>query len=323
MTRDQTIGIDIGGTKILAAIVDPATGIAGPVDRLDTPESAAGLTAAVVDVATRLSRTASVRSIGLGIPGLVGHDGRLRYGPNVPGILDLDLVGVLHEVTGLPVAATNDGTCAALAELRFGVAVGASEVLLITQGTGLAGGLVANGRLVTGAHGFTGEPGHMLIQQAGPRCVCGRYGCWEAVASGTGLANLARQVAERFPDASFLGPVGGDRARLRGEHVMAAFEAGDHAAEIVVAEFVYWVSRGIGSLISLLDPELVILGGGLATSNANFLDAVNASVASFVIGGDYRPEVPIVGAHFGEHAGMIGAALFGSEAVGERATADR
>ncbi len=313
MIRQQTIGIDIGGTKILGAVVDPASGDASFIERLDTPADSEGLAASVVTLVTRLRGMAPVSSIGLGIPGLVGRDGVLRYGPNVPGILNLDLVRQLKTATGLPVAATNDGTCAVLAELRCGAAVGATDVLLVTQGTGLAGGLVVNGELVTGANGFTGEPGHMLIREGGPRCACGRFGCWEAVASGTGLANLARDLVDRFPRASFLDPVGGDPSLLRGEHVMAAFEEGDAAANEAVDQFVYWVARGIGSLISLLDPELVVLGGGMASSNKNFLGAVNDLVETFVIGGEYRPAVPVVGAQFGEHAGMIGAAMFGAE----------
>ncbi len=311
--REQTIGIDIGGTKILAAIVDPATGEAGFIERVDTPGDAEALSSAVLAVVTQLAAKAPVSSIGLGIPGLIGHDGVFRYGPNVPGVVDLDLVGELAAATGLPVAATNDGTCAVLAELRFGAAVGANDVLLVAQGTGIAGGLVVNGGLVTGANGFTGEPGHMLVQEGGPRCACGRFGCWEAVASGTGLANLAREAADRFPAASFLDFVGGDPSLLRGEHVMAAFEDGDAVAEEVLDKFAFWVARGIGSLISLLDPELVLLGGGLARSNENFLEAVNELVMAFVIGGEYRPAVPVVGTQFGEHAGMVGAAIFGAE----------
>lgn len=313
MLSEQTIGIDIGGTKILAAIVDPASGEAGFIERIDTPGDAEGLSAAILAVVKQLASMAHVSSIGLGIPGLIGHDGVLRYGPNVPGIVDLDLVGELTAATGLPVAATNDGTCAVLAEHRFGAAVGASEVLLVAQGTGIAGGLVTNGRLVTGANGFTGEPGHMLVREGGPRCACGRFGCWEAVASGTGLANLAREAVDRFPNATFLDLVGGDASLLRGEHVMSAFEAGDAAAKEVIEKFAFWVARGIGSLISLLDPELVLLGGGLARSNENFLAAVNERVMSFVIGGEYRPAVPVVGTQFGERAGMVGAAIFGAE----------
>ena len=304
------LGIDIGGTKILAIAVDPRTATVVSVIRRETPSGSAALAAEVVEVATELISTSGATSIGLGIPGLVNRDGILRYGPNVPGIVDLDLVPTLRARTGLVVRATNDGACAALAEHRLGAGVGSSEMLFVAQGTGIAGGHIINGRLATGAYGFAGEPGHMAVQLGGPMCACGRTGCWEAVASGAGLVNLAYEVVDDYPAATWL-----RRSDLRGEDVMAAFESGDPAAEEVLDRFVFWVARGLGSLISLLDPELVVLGGGLSRSNGNFLHRINDAVEGFVIGAGHRPSVPIVAAQFGEHAGAIGAALFGIEPV--------
>ncbi|MEZ5343301.1 MAG: ROK family protein [Acidimicrobiales bacterium] len=253
-----------------------------------------------------------VGSIGLGIPGLVTLDGRLRYGPNVDGVLDLDLVSLLRQRTGLPTRATNDGSCAALAESRLGAGRGVANLLFIAQGTGIAGGLIVDGVLALGANGFAGEPGHMLVQDSGPLCACGRIGCWEAVASGTALANLAHELGPASTVASWIPAAERDRP-LIGEDVAAAFERGDPVAAAVFDRFAYWTARGIGSLINLLDPELVVLGGGVARSGAHFVAAVARQVDAFVLGAAHRPSVPVVGAHFVERAGVVGAALFGAE----------
>ncbi len=134
-------------------------------------------------------------AIGVGLPGLIDRDGVLRMGPNLPGIVDLDVEEALADVLGRPVVVDNDANCAAWAEHRLGASQGHDHALLVTLGTGIGAGIIADRRLLTGAHGMAAEPGHMIVDPAGPRCPCGQRGCWERYASGSGLGFLAREAA--------------------------------------------------------------------------------------------------------------------------------
>ena len=315
MQPDRFIGVDVGGTKILGLVVDPNTGrvdqrIKRPTPRHDPGAEQEPVASAIGDVVSELlDQTPSVTAIGVGVPGLVDHRGVLHYGPNVPGVVGLDAAGYLRERFGLPTTANNDATCAALAEHRLGAARGSSDVVVVTQGTGIGGGLIVGGRLVRGFHGFAGEPGHMLTRESGFPCACGQIGCWEAVASGTGLANLARQRLALGRGGHLLDRCGGDPSKLRGEHVSGAAAEGDPDALAIVEEFAGWVARGLGSLVTLLDPELIVLGGGLTVISQQFLADVQERLASYVLGGSARPPVPVVPAQLGAEAGAIGAAI--------------
>lgn len=314
--RQQFIGIDVGGTKILGVDVDPGTGTILERRQEPTPRhDPAGLARAIGDVAESLidaGRAAGrglPTAIGVGVPGLVDHQGVLHYGANVPDVLGLDIAGELRSRFGLPATADNDASNAALAEHRLGAARGHEHAVIITQGTGIGGALIIGGRLLRGANGFAGEPGHMLVDRHGHRCACGRVGCWETVSSGAGLRNLAREVINEGRGARILELAGGDISRLRGEHVSAALAEGDTDAATVMDRFATWVAAGIGSLITLLDPEIVVLGGGLAAVNQHFIGDVRARLTDHVLGGPHRPVVPIVSAQLGPEAGAIGAAI--------------
>ena len=310
------VGVDIGGTKILALAVDPATGRELGRRRVPTPYDEEELVAAVIAVVTNLElETGPAQAIGAGLPGLVDRSGVLRYGPNVPGVVGLDLIGPLVERFGVPVVVENDASCAALAEHRLGAARGADHAVVLTQGTGIGGGLIVDGRLLRGAHGFGGEPGHMPVDPAGPRCACGGVGHWEALASGTGLANLARLLVAEGRGSALLARAGGDPEALRGEHVSAGLAAGDPDATVVVDRFARWVAAGLGGLVALLDPEVIVLGGGLVAISDHFLDEVRAALPSSVIGWAHRPPVPVVPAQLGPEAGAVGAALAAADAV--------
>lgn len=247
--------------------------------------------------------------VGLGIPGLIDADDVFRFGANLPGVVDLAVGEVVGARLGRPVAADNDATCATYAEFRGGAGAGASDGILLTLGTGIGGGIVVGGRVRHGANGFAGEPGHMLIDPAGPPCPCGRRGCWERYASGSGLGRLGRDaaLAGRLPAAVAL--AGADPEAVRGEHVVAAVRAGDHDASLVLDEFVWWVAAGIANLVDLLDPEVVVLGGGVIEAEDVLLPRIEAATPDQVLARGHRPAVPIVAAAFGERAGAIGAAV--------------
>jgi glucokinase len=311
------VGVDIGGTKILALALDPDTGDVIDRCRLPTPYDAVLLRAAVEQaVETVVPSTSRLGAVGLGIPGLVDRSGVLRYGPNLPGVVDLDLAGPLRTRLGVPVTAANDGSCAAVAEHRLGAARGADHAIVITQGTGIGAGIIADGRLLLGAHGFAGEPGHVSIDPIGPRCACGADGHWEAVASGTGLANLARQVVAEGRGGRLLARAGGDPAALRGEHVADGLAADDPDAAEVVRRFAHRVAQGLAGLVAILDPEVIVLGGGVGAIGDRFLDDVRRALPGAALAWAHRPAVPVVPARFGADAGAIGAALLAGDVLG-------
>ncbi len=310
----RAVGIDIGGTKMLGVVVDPddATTVLDE-HRVPTPYGTDALVDAVDELVERLDPAGS-GPVGLGIPGLVDGGDVFRYGANLPSVVDLEVGSVLGGRLGRHVVADNDATCATYAEFHGGAGTGHDDGILLTLGTGIGGGIVVDGRVRHGANGFAGEPGHMLIDPAGPPCPCGRRGCWERFASGSGLGRLGRDAAlgGRLPAAVAL--AGGDPESVRGEHVVAAARGGDDEAVLVLDEFAWWVAAGIANLIDLLDPGIVVLGGGVIESGDVLLDRIVGAVPDQVLARDHRPTVPIVAARFGERSGAIGAAVLALEA---------
>ena len=311
MSDRLCIGIDVGGTKILGIAADPTDGAVVASTQVSTPKTTSGpaMADAMGGVVAELLAVHEGMAIGVGLPGLVDHSGVLRYGPNVPGILDFEVGPVLADRFGLPVAVENDGYNAAVAEHRHGAAREVDDAIIVTLGTGVGGALLVGGRLVKGANGFAGEPGHMLVNAEQFPCPCGQIGCWESLGSGTGLANIARGLIEEGAGHRVLELAGGEPAHVRGEHVSAALAAGDTDAAEMLSRFSTWVIRGLGSLISILDPEIVVIGGGLSQLADDFLTMVQEGVMAATVGGSHRPAVPVVAARYGAEAGALGAAL--------------
>ncbi len=304
------IGIDVGGTKILGVAANPVDGAVLASTQIATPKSTGpAMAQAMGDVVAELLAEREATAIGVGLPGLVDRSGVLRYGPNVPGILDFEVGPELTARFGLPVAVENDGYNTAVAEHLHGAARHADDAIIATLGTGVGGAFVVGGQLVKGANGFAGEPGHMLVNADQFSCPCGQVGCWESLASGTGLANIARSLIGEGGGRRVLELAGGEAAHVRGEHVSVALAEGDTEAADMLSRFSTWVIRGLGSLISILDPEIVVLGGGLSELADDFLNVVQDGVMAATVGGAYRPMVPVVAARFGAEAGALGAAL--------------
>lgn len=304
------IGVDVGGTKILGLVTDGLGSQAVERELQPTPKDPDALAPAIGNVVSALlEKSEKVVGIGVGVPGLVDHAGVLHYGPNVQGVLGLDIAGELNARFGIPAVAENDGYLAALTEHRLGAARGHDHAVVVTQGTGIGGGLVVGGQVLRGANGFAGEPGHMLVNRFGHKCACGNDGCWESVASGAGLANIAREVIAEGRGQKILAAAGGVAAHVKGEHVSAAHADGDPDAVEILGRFSWWIAQGVGSLIALLDPSVIVLGGGLSAISDGFIDGVSTQVTETVVGGQYRPVVPVVSADFGAEAGAVGAAL--------------
>jgi glucokinase len=320
--RRLVCGIDIGGTKLLGLVVDPDGGEPVVASKIPTPSGADAVLDGLVDLASKLIAEAGearpgseVVALGVGAPGLVDRSGTLRYGPNIPGVVDLPFADVLHERLGLPVAVDNDATCAAWAEHERGAAQGMNHSVTVTLGTGIGAGITVKGEVLRGANGFAGEPGHMVVDPSGPLCPCGRRGCWERFASGSGLGRLARDAANAGVAHRVVEMAGGDPEAVRGEHVTAAAAQGDAEAIAVIEAFAWWVALGVANLVNILDSEIVVIGGGLAESGDLLLGPIRDAYRRLVMGSDHREVVPIVQATLGERAGAWGAALLAAARV--------
>jgi glucokinase len=303
-----SVGLDVGGTKVLGVAVDPrapTTVIAE--DRVPTPDGGDGLVEVLLDLVRSLDPAPA--AIGVGVPGLVDREGTLHMGPHLRRMQDVPLARLLGERAGIPALVDNDANCHALAEHVAGAAAGADEALVVTLGTGIGAGIISAGRVLHGAHGFAGEPGHMVVDPNGPPCPCGKRGCWERFASGTGLGRLARDAASgRRLDAA-VALAGGDPEAVRGEHVTASARAGDRESKAVLDAFAHWIALGLANLVNVLDPAVIVIGGGLVEAADLLLPEVRKRFAQLVMAGERRPVVPIVPAELGYRAGAIGAAL--------------
>jgi glucokinase len=310
----RAIGIDVGGTKVLGVVIDsgaPATVLAE--QRVPTPPGGAGLVEVLGELVDALRADGDVSAVGVGGPGLVDRDGVLRMGPHLPRLRDAPLAAMLADRCGVPVDVENDANGHAVAEHRGGAAVGVDETLVVSFGTGIGAGIITGGELLRGAHGFGGEPGHMIVDPNGPPCPCGQRGCWERFASGTGLGRLARDAALGGRLDAAVELAGGDPDLVRGEHVTAAARQGDADSLAVLHDLAGWIALGLANLANILDPAIIVFGGGLVEAADLLLPPVRTRFASTVMGGDHRPEVPIVAAQLGERAGAIGVALLAAE----------
>ena len=308
MTADGTAGIDLGGTKCLGVVVGPGGEIRAE-EQVPTP---AGTTALVDELAALFGvlagRAGPVAAAGVGAPGLVDRAGILRFAPNLAGVADVPLREALEERLGVPVAVDNDATCAAWGERQRGAARSLDDVVMVTLGTGIGGGLVTGGRLHRGANGFAGEVGHMIVDPSGPLCSCGQRGCWERLGSGSALARLGQEAARAGRLEGPLGVVGGDPARVRGEHVAAAARDGDPQAREVVGELAGWVALGMVNLANVFDPEAIVVGGGLIEMGDVLLGPVRERFDGMLFAAEHRAPVQVLQAALGPRAGALGAA---------------
>ncbi|MEM9607900.1 MAG: ROK family protein [Actinomycetota bacterium] len=307
------VGIDVGGTKSLGVVVD-ASGSVLAESRVPTPDGADELLAMLEAVIGELTELAGdVAGVGVGVPGIVVADGRRRYAPNLVGADELPVRELLAERVDVPVVVANDTDCAVWAEHSLGAAQGHSEAVLVTLGTGIGSGIIAQGGLQLGANGFAGELGHHIVQPAGRLCSCGRRGCWETVASATALARMAAEAVEGGVTGALHSLAGGDPSSLRGEQVTKAAREGDEGALAVIDEFTRWVGIGLANCVDLLDPSLILVGGGLVAEQELLLPRIRRHCRDHLFAAEHRPEVAIEPAGLGERAGALGAAVLGRD----------
>ncbi|KGM17266.1 glucokinase, partial [Actinotalea fermentans ATCC 43279 = JCM 9966 = DSM 3133] len=303
----HAIGVDIGGTKIAAGVVDDDGRIVAKTKRKSVGLSVDDLDAAVVDACRELASEHEIGAIGLAAPGFIGADqATVRFTPNLPWrdhpLRDRVLAGLGMDV---PVVVENDANAAGWAEFRFGVARDVQDMLLLTVGTGLGGAVVTAGRLVLGAWGVAAEVGHMRVVPDGQLCGCGQNGCWEQYASGSALVREARAVAATDPAraAAILAHADGDADRIKGPYVTKAALAGDPLAIELLAEVGRWVGEGSATVAALLDPEMVVVGGGVAAAGDLLLLPAREAFGTHLSARGFRPEARIELAAMGNEAG--------------------
>ena len=303
-----TVGVDVGGTKIAAGVVDEA-GVIVEKLRLASPTTdELSLLKAIRELVGELRTRHTITAVGVGAPGFIGADRRtVLFTPNLPW-RDEPIADLLERVLELPVIVENDANAAAWAEFVFGAGQGVPDQLLLTLGTGVGGGLVLGGQVYRGGHGVAAEVGHLTVVRDGIPCGCGRHGCLEQYASGSALVREARSATVTGRAPALLAAAGCDAGAITGAMVTEAARAGMPEAVALFAEMGEALAIGIGSLIAVLDPTLVLLGGGVSEAGDLILGPTTAALGRELTGGTHRPGPEVRLASLGNDAGLIGAA---------------
>jgi glucokinase len=303
-------GIDVGGTKIAGGVVDADGNILEQRRVVSPARDADAMSDAIVGLVGELAGRHDLVAVGVGAAGYVDKSrSTVMFAPNLAW-RDIDLKGQLEPRLNLPVVVENDANCAAWGEFRFGAGHDVDDLLLVTVGTGVGGGLVLDGELYRGAFGVGAEIGHMRVVPGGRLCGCGNHGCFEQYASGRALVRNAREDAQEgsLLARTLLDLTGGEVDRIDGPIITDAAREGDKFALEQLAEVGRWLGEGIASLTAVLDPAVVAIGGGVADADALLLDPVRAAFGASLSGRGHRPILEIRKAALGNRAGLIGAA---------------
>jgi glucokinase len=304
------VGVDVGGTKLAAGVVDTRGRIIERLERL-TPSSSPPDTAATISEAvTELRRRHEVQAVGVGAAGWVDEArATVRFAPHLAW-RDEPLRKELERLAGCPVVVENDGNASAWAEMRFGAARGQRHVVMVTIGTGIGTGIVIDGMIYRGNWGIGGEAGHYRVVPDGRLCHCGNRGCWEQYASGYALVAEARLLARESPaHAARLLELGGGTAEgIEGPQITRAAAEGDAAAIGCFEAIGTWIGQGLADLAAILDPGCFVIGGGVSAAGDVLLDPARARLAAVLTGRGYRPAAEVRAAELGADAGLVGAA---------------
>jgi glucokinase len=310
MTSDLTCGIDIGGTKIAGAVVDVEGTILADA-RVESPATDPdAIETAVAGLVARLAAKHEVTAVGVGAAGYIDADrSTVLFAPNIAW-RDEPLGRDLSNLTGLPVTIENDANAAAWGEFQYGAGRDVDDQLMITVGTGVGGGVIAGGRLLRGGYGVAAEVGHLCVVPDGRQCGCGNRGCFEQYASGSALVRAARDAAvgPSLLARDLLERAGGDPAAITGPLITEAAQDGDRFAIEQLRSLGQWLGHGIASLVAVLDPAVIVIGGGVSEAGDLLLGPIRDTFASALTGRGYRPQAEIRPAVLGNRAGVIGAA---------------
>lgn len=313
----KTIGVDIGGTKIAAGVVDERGTILTQT-RVDTDATnPAAIDAAVIEVVRELRRDHEVTAVGVAAAGFAGADRRtMLFAPNIAW-RDYPLADRIEEGVDLPVVVENDANAAGWAEFIFGAARHVEDMVLLTIGTGLGGAIVVGGELVRGRWGVAAEIGHMRVVPGGQMCGCGHEGCWEQYGSGSALVRWGREAFIADPEAAagLMERADGDPDNLTGPQITAAAQEGDWLGQRLLATLGGWLGEGMATVSSLLDPELFVIGGGVSAAGDLLLQPARDAFLRELPARGHRPEAEIVLAQMGNAAGVVGAAALATSGV--------
>jgi glucokinase len=303
------VGVDIGGTKIAAGVVDE-DGVVIDRERRDTPGfDAAEAETAIVEIVAALADRHDIAAVGVGAAGWIANDNAtVLFSPHLAW-RDEPLRAALESRIDVPLVVENDANAAAWAEYRFGVAAGEPVVVILTLGTGIGGGLVVDGTVFRGAYGIACEYGHMTVVPDGRLCACGNRGCLEMYASGRALARDARELAADSPVAAArMLAVAGTIEQLDGPVVTAVAAEGDPAALSICTNMGRWLGRGLANLAAVLDPSMFVIGGGVSAAGELLLRPAREEFQHTLTGRGFRPVAAIEPVALGPDAGLIGAA---------------
>lgn len=308
----HAIGVDIGGTKIAAGVVDEDGRIIAKTRRDTDPRDSSSVDRGVVEVCRELADTYDIGAIGLAAPGFVSSDqATVLFTPNLPW-RDHRLRDIVAQDIGddMKIVVENDANAAGWAEFQFGAARDVDDMLLLTIGTGLGGALVVGGHLVRGTWGVAAEVGHLRVVPGGHYCGCGHEGCWEQYASGSALVRDAQSALITQPGrgARLLELAGGEADDLTGPQVTQAAQEGDPLAVELLAELGRWIGEGSASVSALLDPAIVVIGGGVSAAGELLLAPARCAFLDQLSARGHRPEATFALASMGNDAGIVGAA---------------
>jgi len=306
-----TVGIDIGGTKVLGGVVDESGAVIRRARR-DTPaEGGVSLTQAIADVALELMKDGDIEAVGVSVAGFISADRKTILA--TPNIKDWNGVNLDYELTsriGLPVVIENDANSAAWGEFKFGAGRGKENILMLTVGTGIGGGIVVDSNLHRGSFGIAAEIGHLRIVPGGLLCGCGAYGCLEQYGSGTALLRHAREAIKANPDLArnILDRGDGSIEGVKGSAITEAARDGDELALSAFETTGDYIGAGIASLAVILDPEAVVIGGGVIDAGEILLNPIRASMEKHMPFAGKHPHPQIIAAQLGNEAGLVGVA---------------
>jgi len=306
----HAIGVDIGGTKIAAGVVDDDGVILAKLRRDTDPDEPGQIERAVVELVGELRRDFEVSAVGVAAAGFVSSDrATVMFAPNIAW-RDYPLRERVAPFIDVPVVVENDANAAGWAEFRYGAGQGVQDMVMLTIGTGLGGAIVVGGQLLRGAHGVAAEIGHVRMVPDGHMCGCGHEGCWEQYASGRALTRQARAAAIANPEraAALLALAGGEPKKIKGPYVTEVAQAGDELGIELLAELGEWIGVGAASLTAVLDPAAIVVGGGVCAAGDLLLDPIREAFGNSLSARGHRPEPRILLAEMQNDAGIVGAA---------------
>ncbi len=307
-TKQLIVGVDVGGSKINAILADAGGNIQARNSKdtlaYEGPEAVIGR---IIEAISQLTSGVDIAGIGIGVAGAHDADrGAVAFSPNMPGWHNIPLCDIIRREFGLPTFSQNDCTLAALGEHRFGAGVGVDNLVYVGLGTGIGGGVIADGQVYTGTSGAAGEIGHMIIDVNGSLCKCGSYGCWENFASGRAVAQEAVRRMEAGVPTAIRRYAGGDINKVTAQTVFQAAQDGDYIAHELISSTAYYVGIGLVNLVNIFNPDLILIGGGLAKMGSLLLDPAIEVVRerAFEIS---AKAVRVELAQLGDDAGALGA----------------